>query len=305
MQNNEHDIVACIDGYCTHDKICGIPILHPSKINFTGLDEVIVIFAVSSEAIQSIFAFLSRLGLTFRKDFILYSEFFYLHFCSKAFKNLESLSIEKGSCQRYEAFVLNSVKPHHTTILGSVLLDALLDRIHQEWIPGAIMEVGAYEGGNALALLSLNKYAVTRPYYVMDSFEGFPVVTDFDPLLFGEGDYATKTPYNLISNGFAVFDNTEVIKGFVPKSFDLLPKDLVLSLVFYDCDLYQPALDTFIYAWNRLSPGGYMVVHDYFAESGGFEGVKVAVDEFFLDLPVIVTEFSENTMAVIKKPLIQ
>lgn len=89
MQNNEHDIVACIDGYCTHDKICGIPILHPSKINFTGLDEVIVIFAVSSEAIQSIFAFLSRLGLTFRKDFILYSEFFIYIFVVRLLKILK------------------------------------------------------------------------------------------------------------------------------------------------------------------------------------------------------------------------
>ena len=47
-----------------------------------------------------------------------------------------------------------------------------------------------------------------------------------------------------------------------------------------------------------------MVVHDYCTEIGGFEGVKVAVREFFGELPVVVVEFFENTMAVIQKPLI-
>ena len=197
--------------------------------------------------------------------------------------------------------MLNSIKPHHTTVLGTVLLDAVVNQIHQASVPGAIMEVGAYEGGNALALLILNPITAGRRYYVMDSFEGFPEISDCDPSRVRAGDYATKTPYEQILNGFAGFDNTLVIKGFVPESFANLPENSVFSLVFYDCDLYQPALDTFKFAWDKLSPGGYMVVHDYCAEAGGFEGVKAAVDEYFGK--AIVVPFPENTMAVIQKPL--
>lgn len=300
----DHGIVACVDSYSTKSNIVNVPIVRPGDMNLNDLNgAVIVIFAVSSGAVQSIFSILTIKGMRYGKDFILYSTLFFPDFAEKL-HSCFGLEVDIDTCRRYDAFVLNSIKPHHTTVLGTVLLDAVVEQIHQASVPGAIMEVGAFEGGNALALLMLNNVVAGRRYYVMDSFEGFPEVSDFDPSRFVAGDYATITSYEYILNGFAEFENTEVIRGFVPASFANLPEDSVFSLVFYDCDLYQPALDTFKFAWSKLSPGGYMVVHDYCAEVGGFEGVKAAVDEYFGGLPVTVVAFPESTMAVIQKPLI-
>ena len=303
-EKKDHGVAVCIDSYSTRSNILGVPVVRPDDVNFDDLSgTVIVIFAASSGAVQSLFSILTLRGLKYGKDFILYSTLFFPAFAEKFYSRF-GLQVDRDACRRYEAFVLNSIKPHHTTVLGTVLLDAIINRIHQASVPGSIMEVGAFEGGNALALLMLNKKVASRHYFVMDSFEGFPEVSDCDPSQILAGDYATKTPYEQILNGFAGFDNIEVIKGFVPASFASLPEDSIFSIVFYDCDLYQPALDTFRFAWDRLSPGGYMVVHDYCAEAGGFEGVKAAVDEYFGGLPVTVAEFFENTMAVIQKPLI-
>lgn len=71
--------------------------------------------------------------------------------------------------------------------------------------------------------------------------------------------------------------------------------------MFYDCDLYQPALDTFEYFWDKIIPGGFMLVHDYIAEEGGFTGVKKATDEFFKPKGVVIHPIWETTMALITK----
>jgi hypothetical protein len=304
LENNlSHGVVSCIDSYSLRTNISGVPVIRPDDVDFGNLNGyVIVVFAASSVALQAIFSILTRKGLRYQKDFILYSTLFYPGFVAKL-KTSFGLETDSNTCSRYESFVLNTIKPHHTTVLGTVLLDSVVNQLNRESVSGAIAEVGAFEGGNALALLMLNPAVSDRRYYVMDSFEGFPEVSQLDPSAFGVGDYATHTPYEQILNSFSQFENVEIVKGFVPDSFGKLPRDVTFSLVFYDCDLYQPALDTFRFSWDKLNLGGYMVVHDYCAEAGGFEGVKAAVQEFFGMLHVPVVYFPENTMALIHKPL--
>ena len=70
---------------------------------------------------------------------------------------------------------------------------------------------------------------------------------------------------------FSVLEQVKVIKGFIPGTFSQLPANKAYSLVFYDCDLYQPALDTFEYFWGRVSHGGIVLVHDYFSSLAGLK----------------------------------
>lgn len=303
-KKEDHGFIACVDSNSTKFAIEGVPVIRPDDVNFDQLqDVVIVIFAVTSAGMQAISRLLTSKGLRYGMDFILCSTLYFPDFAQKLYLNF-GLCVDKETCMRYEAFVLNSIKSHHTTVLGTVLLDSIISSTSLASVPGMILEVGAYEGGNALALLMLNKAVSSRQYCMIDSFEGFPEISENDPTDYGAGYYATKTPFEQIVNDFSGFDNTMVIKGFVPSAFSNLPEDAVFSLVFYDCDLYQPAIDTFKFSWDRLSPGGYMIVHDYCAEVGGFKGVKAAVNEYFVGLQVTVVDFFENTMAVIQKPSI-
>jgi hypothetical protein len=300
----DHSVQFCVDSYSKKLNVLGVPIVRPEAVDFSSLNgSKVVIFAASSEAVQGIFSMLTLKGLKFNCDFILYSTLFFARFNQKL-EQYFSITVAPQLCRRYEAFILNSKMPHHTTVLATVLLDALLEQIEGSLVPGAIVEVGAYEGGNAMALLMLShsQNALLRKYYVMDSYEGFPELSSLDPKSFTAGAYATGTPSEHISNQFAAFDNVTVVKGFVPESFSCLPKQESYALVFFDCDLYEPAIATFEFMWAKISPGGFLVVHDYCAEAGGFEGVKTAVDQYFSNLPVPVVVFSENTMAVIQKP---
>jgi O-methyltransferase len=67
-----------------------------------------------------------------------------------------------------------------------------------------------------------------------------------------------------------------VKKGFFPAS--AVGVEDQFSLVSLDVDLYQPIYDGLVYFYKRLSPGGYIFVHDY--NNVVFRGVKEAVRKF-------------------------
>ena len=198
------------------------------------------------------------------------------------------------------AFTLNTRTPLHTTICGTWLVLESIRRFKD--IPGDVAEVGAYEGGNAICMLQSPIWQDDRRYYIFDSFEGFPDLGPHDPRTFNAGDYATSKSVREVIGQFSPHRRAHIVKGFVPYTFAELPGDARFAVVFYDCDLYQPALDTFHFFWDRLVPGGLILVHDYFSQPGGFEGVKRATDEFCIGKNIVAGKFWQNTMAVIQKP---
>ncbi len=281
----------------------GLPIKGPLSIGEEQSDDVlVVIFAVSNFAVQNILASLNCFGFLLHKNVILYSDLFYDDFSSKV-KDTLGLEVNKKNYNLAKSFYLSTKFPVHTTILGNLLLLEMLKKsmsLGEELYP--IVEVGAFNCGNALLVSHFLTQYRDIPFYIFDSFEGFPELSKFDPRDKKVGDYNIESTYEYILDNFSFFENTKIIKGFVPYTFDQLESDEKYSIVFYDCDLYQPALDTLNYFWDKLIPGGYFVMHDYVFEEGGFEGVKKAVDEFFAGIDVPVFSFWENTMGVIIKP---
>lgn len=289
----------CVDNFFGGDEYCGMPIRKPEVLSQEEKGSFqVVIFVVSSKSLQEISRELSRMGLYYGKDFIFYSDFFYSDFFKKAETALEF----KFTPKFYKfalSLTLNSKLSIHTTILGSWLFLELINNLNN--INGSIAEVGAFEGGNALGSLNFMAKLNSKNFYIFDSFEGFPELSNSDPQNVKKGDYSIETTFNEIVNTFSVFPEARVIKGFVPETFNKVPKGEKFSLVFYDCDLYQPALDTFNFFWDKIVPGGYLLIHDYEAEEDGFTGVKKATEEFFINKNVKLFSFFENTMAVIKK----
>lgn len=294
--NNPFDY--CIDNFSRDGSVCDMPVRKSDALS--GEDPgsyTIVIFAVSSKALQDISHILSSIGLRYGSDYLLYSDFFYTGFLRKAQRVL-GFKLDARIYAYARSFTLNSKTPIHTTVLGTWLFLEILRRVNDT--KGQIAEVGAFHGGNALCALNFMTGLLPKRFYIFDSFEGFPELTKHDPERFGAGDYAVEVSLNEIENAFAFFSEAKVIKGFVPATFDQIPEKEKFSLVFYDCDLYQPAIDTFEFFWNKIVPGGYLLVHDYEVLEGGFTGVKKATDEFFKGKAGFCS-FFENTMAVIKK----
>lgn len=274
-----------------------LPVKTPEALK-SDLDYEVVIFAVANKTINLILNKLAETGREIGKGVSLYSDYFKENF-EATLRNEVEWEASESLFNYSEAFTLNSLRPMHTTICGTWLfLEALKNT---EKVNGDVAEVGAYQGGNALCSILSPAWKNDRNYYIFDSFEGFPDASANDPLSAKKGTYHVDISVHEIRNSFHSLNRAKIIKGFIPETFTQLPSDNRFSLVFYDCDLYQPALDTFAYFWDRLNPGGAILVHDYFAEPGGYEGVKKATDEFFSNTTAKIIAIPSSTMALIKK----
>ena len=281
-------------------RCAGLEVRSPDEIKIENLNStIIILFPVSHTAIQSILGELHTRGFILNTNVFLYADVFYASF-ERKFKSVLKQDVRRPLYDFVKAFSLSTKVPIHTTLLGNMLFLELLDAMRNENMN--IAEVGAYHGGNALiALLHLAGQLKRPPFYIFDSFEGFPDLSAFDPHHKKKGDYKIEGTFENIRDTLSIFPNARVIKGFVPETFSQLPKNAQYGLVFYDCDLYEPALSTFKYFWDRIIPGGFLMIHDYVAEEGGFTGVKQATDEFFKGKDVTINVFWENTSAVVVK----
>jgi hypothetical protein len=288
-----------IDDFTDRDAFDGVPIRRSKELlsEAPGSCEV-YIFAVSNSSLSAIITKLASYGLVLGEHVHLYSELFASPF-AEALKSQLGWSPDFGLLRYSVAATLNSRKAVHTTVCGTWLFLEAVRNLKNT--AGDVAEVGCFEGGNALNCLLSNVWSAEKRYWLFDSFEGFPAPSLHDPQAVKSGDYSTTKPYGEIIAPFQVFPEVEIVKGFVPSTFSAVPADRKFSLVFYDCDLYQPALDTFAFFWDRITPGGLILIHDYFAEPGGFQGVRQATNEFFEALGVEVMPFWQNTMAAVRK----
>lgn len=296
QDRNWHYVIDNLSGKLDFE---GLQIRRSSQLEHESLnDSEIYIFAVSNNSICEILAKLAGYGLVLGKNVHLYSELFAPSFASLVQSQL-GWSIDPMVLDFVTSATINSRKPVHTTLCGSWLFLEAVRNLQN--MSGDVAEVGCYEGGNALMCLQSPLWHHNKNYFLFDSFEGFPAPSPEDPSTAKSGDYATGKFFGEIVAPFIPFKEVKIVKGFVPTTFSHVPEDRKFSLVFYDCDLYQPALDTFSFFWNRMEPGGLILIHDYFAEPGGFHGVRRATNEYFSPLGVEILPFWQNTMAVVRK----
>ena len=65
-------------------------------------------------------------------------------------------------------------------------------------------------------------------------------------------------------------------KGYFPST--MINVDEQFAFVNLDMDLYIPMLEGLKYFWSKMSPGGCILLHDYFSKD--FERVQDAVRDF-------------------------
>jgi hypothetical protein len=288
-----------IDNFTDKPDFEGLPIRRSSQLEQESFDSYeIYIFAVSNNSICLILAQLASHGLALGKNVHLYSELFAPSFASLVQSQL-GWSIDPMLLSFATSATINSRKAVHTTICGSWLFLEAVRNLQNA--SGDVAEIGCFEGGNALMCLQSPVWCHNKSYYLFDSFEGFPEPSPEDPSTARSGDYTTGKFFGEIVAPFVPYKEVKIVKGFVPRTFTHVPQDQEFSLIFYDCDLYQPALDTFSFFWNRMKTGGLILIHDYFAEPGGFHGVRKATNEFFGSLGAEILPFWQNTMAVVRK----
>lgn len=124
-----------------------------------------------------------------------------------------------------------------------------------EAVPGAAAELGVYRGGFARCI---NELLPERKLYLFDSFQGF------DPEAGAETAFQEAHANTSVERVLAVLPHPEqvVVKpGFFPESLGGLEETFCLASL--DVDFENATLEGLRYFWQRLSPGGYLLLHDW------------------------------------------
>ena len=184
-------------------------------------------------------------------------------------------------------------------------------------IQGDILECGVWRGGSVMLVArTLIALGVTdRRLYLFDTFEGHPrpdsekdvdlwgnhAVVEFEKYKKSEesSDWGTVTidevRENMASTGYPV-ENLVFVKGMVEKTAaDNIPDKLALLRL--DTDWYNSARDALKYFYPVLSRGGVLIVDDY----GHYVGQRLAVDEYFVNAPVLLNRIDYSCRTVQKQ----
>ncbi|MEA2179868.1 MAG: O-methyltransferase [Solirubrobacteraceae bacterium] len=143
-------------------------------------------------------------------------------------------------------------------------------------VPGAIGEVGVYQGDFSLLM---SRGLPGRDVHLFDTFTGFDDrdVAQDAPLVDAFLDFSGTDPESVRSR-FDEPARTFTHVGYFPESASDVADDVTFAIASIDADLYAPILSSLQWFWERLSPGGYILVHDF--NNAAFGGAKNAVREF-------------------------
>jgi len=195
-----------------------------------------------------------------------------------------TLTDARGSAQKIN---LRNVCEFSHTMVGRKRLDNIthcLDIVRTENIPGDLIETGVWRGGASilmrgyLAAWEMND----RKLWVADSFEGLPVPSlpqdegwDFsvskEPILAIPLEEVQENfrRYNLLD------DQVQFLKGWFCDTLPTAPIEK-LAVLRLDGDLYESTMDGLNALYDKVSPGGFIIVDDY----GDFEPCHRAITEF-------------------------
>lgn len=137
-------------------------------------------------------------------------------------------------------------------------------------IPGCIAEVGSWKCGASIAMASANP---SKAVYAFDLFGGLPYGKEAGFLNFANNDFEE------VERAVHPYRNIFLIRGLHEHTIPVFAAARApISLIFLDSDHYSSHVVTLSRLWPLLSPGGYVVYHDW-----TFECVQKAIREFVGD----------------------
>jgi O-methyltransferase len=283
-----------IDDFCYNNRIGDYRVQHPNEILQKDESFYIFIFTYSSDIFQKIAKRLIKKGLLINEHFSDYSILIKNRFSE--YMEQYGIVLQEEWYHLIISLFANLTIKNHSSVLGTWLIWGLLDKTRN--LSGNAVELGVYEGGNAFyAAIFFNFSKDPRNYFLVDSFEGFGKISEFDPIRL-QNQFRNNSVEE-VRNRFAHFDKFKVIKGFIPDVLKKLDEDKY-SFVYYDCDLYEPAKNTLYHFYPKLQDGGMFLIDDY-CVSKDFLGVKKAVDEFCDEKSLSIIEIPETSHGLLLK----
>jgi O-methyltransferase len=164
-------------------------------------------------------------------------------------------------------------------------LGLAVQRVLDEDITGSLAEVGVWRGETSALV---HRIAPERRLYLFDTFEGFPA-EDLPP---GAEDTRFRdTSQAAVRKRVGYSPNVILRPGYVPGTLAGLEEE-PFAFVLLDLDLYEPTVASLEFFYPRLSPGGYLVMHDYNNPESEW-ACKRAFDTFLSERPEQLIELGD------------
>lgn len=180
--------------------------------------------------------------------------------------------------------------PGAETMIGLLRLDnldACIRTVVEDDVPGDLMECGVWRGGASIFMRAALEARgdIGRRVWVADSFQGVPqpelhVFPDDEQGRALAG--AMAIPLEEVRANFARYGFLDDRVSFLPGFFrDTLPSVPVerLAVLRLDGDLYESTFVALESLYDRVSPGGFVIIDDYHS----FEPARTATDDFRRD----------------------
>ena len=167
-------------------------------------------------------------------------------------------------------------------------------------LPGDVVELGVFKGGSLIQFATFRELLEnqnSRKIIGFDVFGKFPETNsmDSDKKFAKEwnerftDDFVDKMDIeNSISE--KKFENIYLVKGLIEETLEKYIEDnphIRIAMLHIDTDIYEPAIFALNKLYDRIVPGGIIVLDDY----ATVEGETVAVDEFFANKNVKINKF--------------
>ncbi|MGA9115576.1 MAG: TylF/MycF/NovP-related O-methyltransferase [Bacteroidota bacterium] len=167
-----------------------------------------------------------------------------------------------------------------------VTIGLALRRIEAEGTPGALAELGVYRGELSRFIRAI---LPERTFYLFDTFEGFAPA---DQAGTAEDRRFRDTSVERVLARVGDVSRVVVRKGEVPGTLRGLEGER-FAFVLLDMDKHRPTAASLEFFYPLLSPGGYLLVHDYNSpESDG--ACARALDGFLRGKPEKLIEAADR-----------
>jgi len=149
-------------------------------------------------------------------------------------------------------------------------------------IAGDTAECGVYAGASSYVILKANQrdQRFKRTHFMFDSYEGLSKPNASDGSYWRAGDLAIDE--STVDANLTDCRDYKLMKGWIPTRFSEVA-DRQFSFVHIDVDLYEPTRDSIAFFLPRMSPGGIIVVDDYWFTT--CPGATQGVDEVLAGSP--------------------
>ena len=181
---------------------------------------------------------------------------------------------DKAFMNYYESF---EGTRHYRTLDRKYTLEQLMKLLISTDGRGDTAECGVFQGASSY-LICRQIQGSQKQHHVFDSFEGISTPNDKDGSYWREGMLACSE--KVVRENLKGFGFVRYYKGWIPERFDEV-SGRKFCFLHIDVDLYQPTLDSLVFFYERMTPGGIIICDDYGLTT--CPGAREAMDSFFSD----------------------